>query len=129
MFHEFKAFLLRGNVVDLAVAVVIGAAFSNVVKAFTDLITNLVAIPGKTDFTALKFTLGGGVFKYGLALQETLNFVIIAAAIFFLVVKPLNALAARRRAGEVVEEADAPMPTDEAVLLREIRDLLAASRS
>ncbi len=127
MFKEFKAFLLRGNVVDLAVAVVIGAAFSRVVTAATSIITNIVAIPGKTDFTALEFKIGGGVFKYGALLQETINFVVVAGAIFFLVVKPLNALAARRKTGEVAVD-ETPVPTDEALLLMEIRDLLSVRR-
>src|SRR6516225_7077119 len=92
MLKEFRDFLMRGNVVDLAVAVVIGAAFGVVVTALVkDLITPIIAaIIGKPDFSALTFTINGSVFRYG----EFLNAVI---AVFFFVVKPVNALTARRR--------------------------------
>jgi large conductance mechanosensitive channel len=98
---EFKEFLLRGNVVDLAVAVVIGTAFGLVVKAFTaDILTPLIAIPGKAaDFSTLHFTINGSAFKYGDLVNNFITFVITAAAVFFFVVKPLNALAARRKRG------------------------------
>jgi large conductance mechanosensitive channel len=99
---EFKAFLLRGNVVDLAVGIVIGIAFAAVVNAFVrDLVTPLIAaIFGSHDFSALSFTIRGSEFFYGDFLNNLLAFVTIAAAVFFFVVKPVNALAARRRAGE-----------------------------
>jgi large conductance mechanosensitive channel len=97
---DFKAFLLRGNVVDLAVAVVIGTAFGAVVTALVqDLVTPLIAIPGKTDFSALHFTIRHSRFLYGAFFNAVIAFVLIAAAIFFLVIKPLNALAARRSRG------------------------------
>jgi large conductance mechanosensitive channel len=96
MFKEFRAFVLRGNVVDLAVAVVIGAAFGAVVTALVkDLITPLIAIPGKTDFSALKFTIRKSTFAYGDFLNTLIAFVTIAAAVFFFVVRPLNHLMAR----------------------------------
>ena len=96
MFKEFRAFVLRGNVVDLAVAVVIGAAFGAVVTALVkDLITPLIAIPGKSDFSALKFTIRHSTFAYGDFLNTLIAFVTIAAAVFFFVVRPLNALMAR----------------------------------
>ena len=121
----FKKFLLRGNVVDLAVAVVIGAAFSAVVTALVaDLITPLIAaIGGKPDFSGLSFTINGSKFRYGDFINAVISFLIIAAVIFFLVVKPLNALQARRR-----EEPQEEALSDEAVLLREIRDELRAQR-
>ncbi len=99
MLKEFRAFLLRGNVVDLAVAVVIGTAFGLVVSALVkDLITPLLAIPGGTpDFSSLSFTINGSTFFYGHFINVVVSFVSIAAAIFFFVVKPMNALMARRK--------------------------------
>ncbi len=95
---EFKKFLLRGNLVDLAVAVVIGLAFSAVVNALVaDLITPIIAaIFGKHDFSALTFTINGSVFRYGAFLNALIAFVSIAAAVFFFVVKPVNYLMSRR---------------------------------
>jgi large conductance mechanosensitive channel protein len=95
---DFKKFLLRGNVVDLAVAVVIGTAFTAVVKALvTDLITPLVAaIFGKTSFESLSFTINGSHFAYGDFLNNVLTFLTIAAAVFFVIVAPITALMARR---------------------------------
>ena len=107
---DFKAFLLRGNVVDLAIGVIIGLAFKAVVDAFTDLVTNFVAIPGKTDFSGLKFTIGGGTFKYGVFIQATINFVIIAAVLFFFVVKPVNNLMNRRKTEPEVEATTRECP-------------------
>ena len=101
MFKDFKAFILKGNVVDLAVAVVIGAAFSAVVTALVkDLITPLIAIPGKTDFSDLDFTIRDSQFLYGDFLNVLISFLSVAAAVFFLVVKPMNVLIARRARGE-----------------------------
>lgn len=124
MLAEFKAFLLRGNVVDLAVGVVIGLAFGAVVTAFVaDIITPLIAaIFGKPDFSALTFHINGSVFFYGSFLNALLAFVTIAAAVFFFVVKPMNVLAARRAAGQEPEAE--PAPTVDQELLMEIRDLL-----
>jgi large conductance mechanosensitive channel len=97
MLKDFKAFLLRGNVVDLAVAVVVGAAFGAVVTALVkDLLTPLIAIPGKTDFSALSFTINHSKFLYGDFINVFISFLSIAAAVFFFVVKPVNALMARR---------------------------------
>jgi large conductance mechanosensitive channel protein len=95
---DFKQFLLRGNVVDLAVAVVVGTAFTAVVKALvTDIITPLIAaIFGAHNFAALKFTINGSTFSYGDLLNNVITFVSIAAVVFFLVVAPINALMARR---------------------------------
>jgi len=129
MFKEFKAFIMRGNVVDLAVAVVIGAAFGAVVTSLVEnIVTPLIGIPGKTDFASLHFTINDSVFRYGAFLNSLISFVSIAAAIFFFVVKPLNMLAARRNRGEGAEE-DTPAPSDEALILAEIRDLLRAQQT
>ena len=104
MLKDFKAFILRGNVVDLAIAVVIGAAFGAVVTALVkDIITPLVAIPGKTNFQNLKFTIGGGEFLYGDFINSVIAFLSLAAAVFFFVVKPVNALMARRKTEPDVE--------------------------
>ena len=98
MLKDFKSFLLRGNVVELAVAVVIGAAFGAVVTALVkDLITPLIAIPGKADFSTLKFTVNGSTFLYGDFLNVLISFISIAGAVFFFVVRPVNALMARRK--------------------------------
>ncbi|MBV8063906.1 MAG: large conductance mechanosensitive channel protein MscL [Actinobacteria bacterium] len=99
---DFKAFLLRGNLVDLAVAVVIGLAFGAVVTALVgDLITPLIAaIAGKPDFSALTFTIHHSQFKYGDFIDALLSFITIAAAVFFIVIKPVNALMARRQKDE-----------------------------
>ena len=99
MLKDFKAFILRGNVLDLAVAVVIGVAFTAVITALvTDLITPLVAaIFGSHDFAGLTFTINGSVFRYGAFLNALLAFVLIAAAVFFFVVVPVNALVRRAR--------------------------------
>jgi large conductance mechanosensitive channel len=96
--NEFKAFILRGNVVDLAVGIVIGAAFGAVVNALVkDIITPILTIPGKTNFADLTFTIGGGVFLYGDFINAAISFISIAAAVFFFVVKPVNMLMARRK--------------------------------
>jgi large conductance mechanosensitive channel len=95
---DFKKFLLRGNVVDLAVAVVVGTAFAAVVKALVaDLLTPIIAlIFGKPNFGALSFTINNSHFLYGDFVNNVFTFVTVAAAVFFLVVTPVNALVARR---------------------------------
>ncbi|MFL5736613.1 MAG: large conductance mechanosensitive channel protein MscL [Actinomycetota bacterium] len=99
MVKDFKTFLLRGNVVDLAVGIVIGVAFGMLVTAFVDdLITPIVAaIIGEPDFSKLTFTINDSVFRYGAFLNALIAFVSIAVAVFFFVVKPVNALTARAR--------------------------------
>ena len=105
MFREFRDFLMRGNVVDLAVAVVIGAAFGAVITSFTgDVLTPLLGLVGVPDFSTLSFTAGEATVNYGLFLNALVSFILIAAAIFFFVVKPMNAMAARRATGEPAEE-------------------------
>jgi large conductance mechanosensitive channel len=108
----FRAFLLRGNVVDLAVAVVIGAAFGAVVAAFVkDLLTPLIAaIVGKPDFSALSFDVNGSRFLYGEFLNALLSFVLVAAAVYYVVVLPMNMYVERRRRGEVVEPSTTRCP-------------------
>jgi large conductance mechanosensitive channel len=111
MLKDFKAFILRGNVVDLAVGVVIGAAFGTVVTSLVeDIFTPLLAIPGKTDFSQLTFTQGGGVFKYGNFINAVIAFVSIAAVVFFFVVRPVNALAAKRKTEPDVESTTRECP-------------------
>lgn len=99
MIRDFKAFLLRGNMVDLAVAVVIGAAFGAVIAALVkDLLTPLLAaLGGKPDFAGLTFTINNSVFRYGDFLNVLISFLLIAAAVFFFVVVPINRLLARSR--------------------------------
>jgi large conductance mechanosensitive channel len=109
MLREFRAFILRGNLVDLAIAVVIGTAFTAVVNAFVkDIVTPLIAaIGGEPDFGRLAFTINGSRFAYGDFLNALLTFLIVAAVVFFLVVKPVNALVARLHP----EEPDPESPT------------------
>jgi len=97
MMAGFKKFLLRGNVVDMAVGVVIGAAFATVVGAFTkDLLTPLIAaIAGKPDFSAIQFTLNGSTFAIGDFINAAVAFLLVAAAVYFFVVVPVNKLVAR----------------------------------
>jgi large conductance mechanosensitive channel len=99
MFKGFRQFILRGNVVDMAVGVVIGAAFGAIVTAFVkDLLTPLVAaIAGKPDFSAYVFEVHGSKFLYGDFLNAVISFLLIAAAVYYFVVLPVNALMARLR--------------------------------
>jgi len=98
----FKQFILRGNVVDMAVGVVIGAAFATVVSAFTkDLLTPLIAaLVGKSDFSALKFTINNSNFLAGDFVNATISFLLVTAAVYFFVVTPVNALIARMHRGD-----------------------------
>jgi len=126
MFKEFKQFLFRGNLLDLATAVIIGIAFGAVVNSLVkDVITPVIAaVGGKPDFSFLTLKLGDGVIKYGDFLNALINFVIIAAVLF--VILKAAAKAQRLRASTDVPIEDAPPPSDEAMLLAEIRDLLRA---
>jgi len=95
---EFRDFILRGNVVDLAVGIVIGGAFGAVVNALVkDIITPIISIPGSTNFSDLTFSIGGGKFLYGDFLNAVIAFLSIAAAVFFFVVKPMNIATSLRR--------------------------------
>ena len=123
MIKEFRDFILRGNVIDLAVAVVIGAAFGAVVTAFVaSFVTPLIAaIGGKPDFSALAFTINGSRFTYGSFLNALISFLSIAAVIFFFIVKPMNTMMARAAAKD---EPASDAPSEDTVLLTEIRDEL-----
>ena len=125
MLKEFRDFVMRGNVVELAVAVIIGAAFGAVITAFTAaFITPLIAlIGGKPDFGDLRFTLSGTVFPYGQFLNALISFLIIAAVVFFFVVRPMNRIMARMKQGDEPEA-----PSAEVATLIEIRDLIATQR-
>jgi large conductance mechanosensitive channel len=122
MLKEFRDFLLRGNIVELAVAFVMGLAFAAVVNSLVnDLVTPLIAmVIGKPDFSDLTFTINDAVFRYGAFLTALIQFVSIAAAVFFFVVKPVNALMGRIRSP--VEEG---MPDEE----RRHQELLAALKA
>jgi large conductance mechanosensitive channel len=102
MFSGFRQFILRGNVIDLAVAVVIGAAFAAVVAALVkDLLTPLIgAFVGTPDFSALTFTVNGSRFLIGDFINALVAFLLIAAAVYYAVIVPVNAIAARRNRGE-----------------------------
>jgi large conductance mechanosensitive channel len=99
MLNDFKKFILRGNVVDMAVGVVIGAAFAAVVSALTkDLLTPLIAaVVGKPDFSSITFTVNGSVFALGDFINAAVAFLLAASAVFFFVVMPVNALLSRVR--------------------------------
>ncbi len=107
MLKEFKQFLLRGNVVDLAVGVVVGAAFGTIVSALvSDILTPLIGAVAKVpDFSNLVFTLNGSVFKYGHFLNALISFLLVAGAVFFFVVKPMNMLVSRSK------KEPEPLPT------------------
>ena len=129
MVDEFKKFLFRGNVVDLAVAVIIGAAFTAIVSAIVEgLITPLVGMIFSKDFSAMTFEINDSTFHYGIVINAVIYFVSVAAVVFFFIVKPMQLLVNRRARGEEPAE-DTPAPSDEAVLLTEIRDLLAARQA
>ena len=120
MLKGFKDFLMRGNVVDLTVAVIIGAAFGTVVKAFVDVIMSLIGkLGGHPNFNDIQ---PGGV-PLGAFITALVAFIIVAAAIYFVVVMPLNKLAERRARGV---EPETEAPSEEVVLLTEIRDSLRA---
>lgn len=107
---EFKDFISRGNLVDLAVAVVIGTAFAALIGAFVaDIITPVIAaIFGKPDFSGLTFTINGSVFRYGSFINALITFLSVAAAIFFFVVKPMNVWSERAKRGADPEVKDCP---------------------
>ena len=110
MFKGFREFIMRGNVIDLAVAVVIGAAFGAVIKAFVDnVLTPLIAaVFGQPDFSGLFFTINGSAFRYGLFINALISFLLIAAAIYYVVVVPMNHLAERKKRGQDPETKECP---------------------
>jgi large conductance mechanosensitive channel len=117
--QEFRDFLFRGNIIELAVAFVMGVAFAAVVNSLVDnLVMPVIAmIIGKPDFSDLTFTINDAVFRYGAFVTDVIQFLAIAAAVFFFIVKPVEAMVARRSAP--VEEG---MPDEE----RRHQELLAA---
>jgi len=125
----FKEFVLRGSVIDLAVGVVIGGAFTTIVNSLVNnFISPLIAtIFGKPDFSqALVLTINNAHFRFGAILTDIIAFLAIAAALYFCIVLPLNTLHARRRRGEVTEPE---APSEDVLLLQEIRDLLKAQNT
>jgi len=125
MLKGFREFIMRGNVVDLAVAVVIGAAFALVIKAFLDGLINplIAAIFGKPNLDSVgTFTINDAHFSIGVVLTALINFLAVAAAIYFIVIVPMNIITERARRNRAVEaEAE---KSDEVLLLTEIRDAL-----
>ncbi|MCC6770834.1 MAG: large conductance mechanosensitive channel protein MscL [Gemmatimonadaceae bacterium] len=126
MISGFRDFIMRGNVIDLAVAVVIGAAFGRVVTSLVENLINplIAAIGGQPDLSAVAtFSINNANFSIGAVLSAAVNFLIIAAAVYFLIVMPVNRLLEMRKRGEVAEVAATP---EDIALLQEIRDLLKA---
>ena len=126
--QEFKAFAMRGNVVDLAVAVIIGTAFGKIVTSLVEnIVTPLIGVLlGGVNFSTLSFTLGKAVVKYGVFIQSVFDFLVIALAIF-VAIKALSRLKKKEEAAPEVEKVFEP--TEEVKLLREIRDSLKRERS
>ncbi|MDQ7937123.1 large-conductance mechanosensitive channel protein MscL [Lactiplantibacillus sp. WILCCON 0030] len=122
MIEEFKTFIARGNVIDLAVGVIIGSAFTAIVKSLTDYLINpLIGIfLGKIDLSNLKFTIGEATFKYGAFLNAVINFFIVAIVVFFMV-KIINRVV---RTEPADDEEDEATPDLSEQYLSEIRDLL-----
>ena len=111
MLKDFKAFILRGNVVDLAVGVIMGVAFANVITSLVeDILTPFLAVFGETNFDQLSFGVGGGEVRYGNFINAVIAFLLLAAAVFFFVVKPVNALMARRKTEPDVQTTTAECP-------------------
>jgi large conductance mechanosensitive channel len=128
--NEFKKFLVRGNVVDLAVAVVIGASFTAVVNSLVkDIITPLIAaIGGKPDFSGLVFTINGSRFMYGDFINAIISFLIMAAVVFFFVVQPVNRLMKLAARNQAADDAKEEATDPQLLVLQEIRDELRAAK-
>ncbi|WP_311441732.1 large-conductance mechanosensitive channel protein MscL [Hoylesella enoeca] len=122
---EFKAFAMRGNVLDMAVGVIIGGAFGKIVSSLVDnIITPIIgSLTGGVDFSGLAITIGSAQIKYGMFIQNIIDFLIIAFCIFFLI-KGINKVVAKKE--PETEAPAAPEPSAEERLLAEIRDLLKA---
>ena len=118
---EFQDFVLQGNVVDLAVAVVIAMFFGAIIKDVVGLVLTILAIPGNKaqTFSSLSFKIGKGTFQYGNLIQDVITFVIVAAVIFFVVVRPLRVLMERRRSEPDPESANRPCPYCRSEIARE----------
>jgi large conductance mechanosensitive channel len=127
MLKEFRDFLLKGNLIELAVAFVMGVAFAAVLNSFvSDIITPIIgAIVGKTDFSNLTFTIHHSRFLYGAFITALIQFISIGVAVFFFIVKPVQAVLARRTQRDAEEEA----PSDEERRHQELLAALKASRS
>jgi len=128
MLAGFKNFIMRGNVIDLAVAFVLGVAFAAVVTSVVDGLINplVAAVFSAEDLSkAMTFTINESTFSIGLILGAVINFLAVAAVVYFLIVLPMNKLAERRKAGV---EPEPEAPAEDVLLLQEIRDLLAARR-
>jgi large conductance mechanosensitive channel len=123
LLQEFKDFLMKGNLIELAVAFVMGLAFAAVINSLVDnlVMPIIAAVIGKPDFSALTFTINDSVFRYGAFITDVIQFAAIAAAVFFFIVKPVQLALARRPGREAEEEA----PSDEE---RRHQELLAALR-
>ncbi len=125
MWKEFRDFLLRGNVIELAVAIVIGGAFTAVVTSFvSNILTPLLGIIGVPDFSTAQLQIGSATFKWGLFLNSLISFILVGAAIFLFVVRPLQRIAALTKP----KEPATPLPPTELTVLQEIRDELKAQR-
>ncbi len=132
MLKGFRDFILRGNVIELAVAVVIGSAFTNIVTAFTNKIINpIIASLGSTEVKGLGFQIRPGVAEtfvdFGAVITAAINFLMVAAVVYFVLIVPMNKLSALITANKKEEDAKAA-PEADVVLLTEIRDLLKAQR-
>jgi large conductance mechanosensitive channel len=111
MIREFRDFVLRGNVLDLAVGIVIGAAFTAIVNSLVaDILTPIIGILFNSDFSSMTATVNGSVITYGNFINAVISFLLVAAALFFFVVKPMNALAARRAATQPGEPTTKACP-------------------
>ena len=122
MLKEFRDFLVKGNLVELAVAIVMGIAFGAVIKSLVDnLVTPVIGMVGGVDFSGETFSINGSTFRYGAFINDVITFTLTAAAVFFVIVKPVNAIMARVRKPAV----DGPAAPTQEELLTEIRDLLA----
>jgi large conductance mechanosensitive channel len=122
MLKGFREFIMRGNVIDLAVALVIGLAFVALITAFTDaFIKPLIGLVLGGGVDAGTWTVRGQVFDFTLFINAVITFLVTAAAVYFVIVVPVNKLRGMRKAGEEPEPA---APTEEVLLLQEIRDLL-----
>jgi large conductance mechanosensitive channel len=124
LLEEFKDFLMKGNLIELAVAFVMGLAFAAVINSLVDnlVMPIIAAVIGKPDFSALTFTINDSVFRYGAFITDVIQFVAIAAAVFFFIVKPVQLARAQRSGRDAEEEA----PSDEE---RRHQELLAALRA
>jgi large conductance mechanosensitive channel len=127
LLQGFKDFIMRGNVVDLAVGIVIGAAFTTVVTAFTtSFLKPLIQAAGGGGELGGTFTLNGAVFDWAAFINASITFLLTAAVVYFLVVTPMNRLAERRQKGI---EPEPKSPPEDIMLLREIRDALLAQKA